>query len=1426
MSSFISKTLSIPVIMMLVQATAWQEEHVPASDVAHAVVGPHAQRGALEIERDRRAGDNAPANASLAVLWDNNIVPNGVNGRAISPPSFPNIRVADDVTFAEAIAIEEFHLNVLEDDGWNDGGEILLEVRADNGGSPGAVVATHAGPFSKMATGDQYFGRANFDYWIEGIDLILPAGTHWVGIRNPNGGGSGTNYWLTSDGGPDGMGSSDGYFSLDGGGTWSPEGAGWQHAFTAMGAGPPPASMPVDRGELVATCCSGVDNLVPHAKLDPAGFVTVLIAARDPFANGAQPDKNWIPPWFHNEFPVTPDTWNAANLGQVFGVALDDASPPNIYLTSSTVYGDFSVNAANAVTMFGPAGNGGTVYKINGATGVITTLATLPNTKHTVPGHALQASAGLGNIAYSTVDKYLYVTNMDDGIIYAQPTGPGVAHQYDHGVNGRPEEGLSVEPDIAADLFTKMGHRRVWGVAVNETERRLYYSVWWEDDGRQNTSEDNEIWSVSLNALGGFVANSARREFRLPPRVGAPLTGRCNPVSDISFSPSGAMLVAERTRYADTGTRLVGGANDAHFARVLEFTGTHLSWVASPLNKYAVGNSVVHQNSAGGVVADCDENVWATGDALHFAPGDNLYGLERIPAGGNAVLIPTTLHSVLIDLNGNTAEVDKTEIGDVAIRRSCCAPPPRNMVAWLPFDEPTGCQGATTHNALALADGVLAGGACLGYSGKIDGAVCFGDGGYVDVPFYSHSFFGLSLPDAFTIDAWFEPHASPAPLIQTIVDKRQSVPGGWRGFRFYLASGVPTLEVSDGASCTQTFSAGSAALLPFLWHFLGVTYDRASNSCTFVIDGICTTVTGSCTPTTLYSASPLRIGDSFFGPPESSVGCIDEVEVFARQLSCGELQAIYAAGEHGKCKEFCQLYWQKAFSGGEQTIRVPVRLCNGTSAQQTYSLSFAPVPGCGNLPWPGIPAGWSANPPGPNYTVDSGGCAIVWITMPRPPFTPSVTEVACYEVCMTNGNTGKGSCCTGEVRWSGPIRGSFPWLNAGGMNPGGTGGFRDAPLDPDFTGPPLDDWVYLAIVVGPDMEPDTQSVRLNGLPPGTPVMGVVQLSDEGMGTVPLTAAFVRDEPMQPFTVILQVDLNDDGEFESLDSIGIMQRLLEHAPAGCGTRVRDDVEFYPIGEVCSYGAWEEWVDSIDVCGEVTVEEAFSGDRSIKIVGNVGGSNGQGDDIVQRFDIEGGRHTLSMMTFVPGGGRGNGYVVLLSNYPEPFDWAVVLRFDANGNLVRDSDHPGINTPMVKGEWIPLVIDIDLDADLVDVSYNGIRFITGKRWTEGGGELRFEALDLYAGEPGQNGTTGMYFDDIVLQSVCEVCVRDPEWACDGDVDGNGIVNPVDHGLVQAAFGSDDEADLCQYDIDCNGVINPVDSGLVQSLFGSCDPPRDACR
>jgi hypothetical protein len=96
---------------------------------------------------------------------------------------------------------------------------------------------------------------------------------------------------------------------------------------------------------------------------------------------------------------------------------------------------------------------------------------------------------------------------------------------------------------------------------------------------------------------------------------------------------------------------------------------------------------------------------------------------------------------------------------------------------------------------------------------------------------------------------------------------------------------------------------------------------------------------------------------------------------------------------------------------------------------------------------------------------------------------------------------------------------------------------------------------------------------------------------------------------------------------------------------------------------------------------------------------------------------------------------------------------------------------------------------------------------------------------GGTGQPQGAGSDCDDDPELCVGAGCVRNPAWQCDGDVDGDRQVNPVDSGLVQAAFGSSDEQDLCNYDMDCDGQINPVDSGIVQSLFGTCEPVREVC-
>ena len=178
------------------------------------------------------------------VLWDNNLTPDGFNGRAISPPLFHDMRTADDfvVPEGERWVIQDFHAGIIEDDGWISGDRLDLFVYEHvEGVGPGDELLRVSDTFTKMSTGDQYYGRDAYEYWIEGLDIEFGPGTYWIGLRNPDGNGSGTNYWLTSDGGRDGAGSSTGFFALEFP-NWAPEGEGWHHAFQITGV-PEPGSL-------------------------------------------------------------------------------------------------------------------------------------------------------------------------------------------------------------------------------------------------------------------------------------------------------------------------------------------------------------------------------------------------------------------------------------------------------------------------------------------------------------------------------------------------------------------------------------------------------------------------------------------------------------------------------------------------------------------------------------------------------------------------------------------------------------------------------------------------------------------------------------------------------------------------------------------------------------------------------------------------------------------------------------------------------------------------------------------------------------------------------------------------------------------------------------------------------------------------------
>lgn len=442
----------------------------------------------------------------------------------------------------------------------------------------------------------------------------------------------------------------------------------------------------VPPGAAVVTCFSGYINNNPGQPPDPSGPVVAVIDVRDPLSKGAVLGRNYPAPMYHNLMPNPThnpaDQWIARNLGQVFGITLDDATPPNIYVTATTVYGRFA---------FGPGGPGA-VYRLDGRDGRISVFAQLPNT-----------GPALGNITYDHTNQQFFVSNFEDGKIY---------RIRDVGGTGSIRSSFDpFSPDTGTPGFAPLGER-VWGVGV--FRNRLYFSVWREDKMRLAANAANEVWSVGLTASGNFDVSTLRREFAAPDLLannGLGL-GYSNPISDITFSPSEPrMLIAERSRTTglDTGT-LIPRGSDAHESRVIEYVFQNDRWVRSQATFY-VGNHPGrcsnfatpacspgrHTNAAGGASYDCLGDVWVTGDALRFeepiafnAPplgGQDIYvyGLQWTPGTGNGPndIDPVTpgfqpapnavaLTSIFIDLNCEFTKDDKVQIGDIVLYNIQC----------------------------------------------------------------------------------------------------------------------------------------------------------------------------------------------------------------------------------------------------------------------------------------------------------------------------------------------------------------------------------------------------------------------------------------------------------------------------------------------------------------------------------------------------------------------------------------------------------------------------------------------------------------------------------------------------------------------------------------------------------------------------------
>jgi hypothetical protein len=389
----------------------------------------------------------------------------------------------------------------------------------------------------------------------------------------------------------------------------------------------------------------------------------------------------------------------AKQIGQVFGVTLDDRTPtPNIYATATSLYGLNIVNAqGKRVKKGGPGvqwmpgqfgtdlgGGPGSIWKIDG-TGKVSLLANVVYQGKPNDG------PGLGNIAFDPVSKHLFVSDLETGMVHRFDLNGRQIGTYDHGAAHRapydpaqrkPITDPTFDAEHPANVYWAPWERLVFGLAVSGG--RLFYT----------TGEDTQIWSVAINANGSF-GRDARLEIKL---------GNQDPIlTDLAFGRDGTMYVGQRGF-------LLPAYNFAVMAKpatapVLAFRKkAGGGWEAA--QEYPIGFPAAERNTNGGVALGygydqrgvirgdaCERMLWSTGELLRLNPRyasrlkpggpEIVQGLQGSDIGVVRPANVPPFKSYFLDFDGQFVDAGFSgHMGDVAIWSDCSrqiaqtAPPP------------------------------------------------------------------------------------------------------------------------------------------------------------------------------------------------------------------------------------------------------------------------------------------------------------------------------------------------------------------------------------------------------------------------------------------------------------------------------------------------------------------------------------------------------------------------------------------------------------------------------------------------------------------------------------------------------------------------------------------------------------------------------
>ena len=399
----------------------------------------------------------------------------------------------------------------------------------------------------------------------------------------------------------------------------------------------------MQRGIAAVSCGAPAEDNLGNPLAASAVFTFGLVDLRNPAPTNYGPRGSAAPFW--NAATYHDPSWNAENLGNVFGITLDSSG--NMFVAAHGLYGQYRPVHHRHGNLGGGTSSllaAGTVYRVDAGSGALTVFAVIPGQQGMLITPNFSSGPGLGNIAYDKANNQFFVSSLEDGKIYRLSSAGAILGSFD-----------PLTPDNGAPGMPPRSER-VWAVEV--LNNAVFYSIRNDGDG----ANPGVIRRVTLNGSGDFIPGSDIAVMKVPPQAYVNAGG--TPISDITFSLDGqTMILGARTMLSDTYS--YNHSSATHMAQMIGTTWT-------PVRRLCTGCNVPEGEGYGGVAfgeeAGAQEAVlWSSSAdmAVNYGP-HGLFGVRAtdFPVNAQAVnsfkvpYVPGLLNVYQDDRKGSGGDIE------------------------------------------------------------------------------------------------------------------------------------------------------------------------------------------------------------------------------------------------------------------------------------------------------------------------------------------------------------------------------------------------------------------------------------------------------------------------------------------------------------------------------------------------------------------------------------------------------------------------------------------------------------------------------------------------------------------------------------------------------------------------------------------------